>query len=88
MSRLKTAQNYFMSEPKAATLDDLLENISVLPCDDMVDDFEPDEPMGKLNAILSGWYAVANHEGIIAYFGTEAEAYHYRLDFINRILNS
>jgi len=36
---------------------------------------------------LEGWFGVSNHEGIIAYFGTEEEALSYRLSFINRILN-
>ncbi len=39
------------------------------------------------NHLLSSWYAVANHEGIIAYFGDEVDANRFRLDYINRILN-
>ncbi len=34
-----------------------------------------------------GWFAVVNHEGIIAYFGTEADAFAFRLMKINHILN-
>lgn len=33
------------------------------------------------------WYAVANDDGIIAYFGEERDAYRFRLDYINRQLN-
>lgn len=34
-----------------------------------------------------GWYAVSNHQGIVAYFHDENDAYRYRLDQINRDLN-
>ena len=36
---------------------------------------------------LIGWYAVADTDGINAYFSTEREALAYRLFLINRILN-
>ena len=36
---------------------------------------------------LGEWYAVCNDNGIIAYFGKEVDAYRFRLDYINRILN-
>ena len=36
---------------------------------------------------LKDWFAVSNNEGIIAYFGREDDAYMFRLDYINRILN-
>lgn len=34
-----------------------------------------------------GWYAVSNDDGIIAYFGDEADAFRWRMDMINRELN-
>ena len=56
-------------------LDELLEEISIL------DEWE-NQTTG-----LDGWFAVATDLGIIAYFGEEAEAYKFRLDYINRIMN-
>ena len=57
-------------------IDELLEDISVL-----------DEWENEISEILKGWYAVANTEGIIAYFSREQDAFMFRLDYINRILN-
>jgi hypothetical protein len=37
---------------------------------------------------LIGWYAVVNEKGIIAYFGNEKDAFRFRLDYINQLLNS
>lgn len=37
---------------------------------------------------LIGWFAVINEEGIIAYFGIEKDAFRFRLDYINIILNT
>lgn len=34
-----------------------------------------------------GWWAVANEDGIVAYFGTEDDAFRFRLAEINRVLN-
>ena len=34
------------------------------------------------------WYALSNSEGIIAYFVKEKDAFMFRLDKINSILNS
>lgn len=34
-----------------------------------------------------GWRAVANDDGIVAYFGTESDAFRFRLAEINRALN-
>ena len=34
-----------------------------------------------------GWWAVSNDEGIVAYFGSEADAFRFRLAEINRALN-
>ena len=38
--------------------------------------------------IIDSWYAVSNNKGIIAYFGEETDAYMFRLDYINKILNN
>lgn len=61
---------------KDKTLDELLEEISVL------------EEWDNQTKGLEGWFAVATDLGIIAYFGEASEAYGFRLDYINRILNS
>lgn len=58
-------------------IEDLLEDISVL-----------DEWENETSEILKGWYAVTNEKGIIAYFGDETDAYMFRLDYINKILNN
>ena len=58
-------------------IEDLLEDISVL-----------DEWKNETSEILKGWYAVTNEKGIIAYFGDETDAYMFRLDYINKILNN
>lgn len=58
-------------------IEDLLEDISVL-----------DEWENETSEILKGWYSVANKKGIIAYFGDETDAYMFRLDYINKILNN
>jgi hypothetical protein len=34
-----------------------------------------------------GWWAVANEDGIVAYFGAESDAFRFRLAEINRALN-
>lgn len=39
------------------------------------------------SATLGHWFAVCNDEGIIAYFGDEADAFRFRLDYINRQMN-
>lgn len=62
-------------------LDELLEEITV----QLIDGTEVEDPIHKA---LDGWYGVSNQEGLIAFFGTESEAFGYRLDFINRILNN
>ena len=60
------------------TIDELLEDISVL---------EPGLWENEASEILSDWYAVANDKGIIAYFGSESDAFRFRLDYINGLLN-
>ena len=34
-----------------------------------------------------GWFSVSNNEGIVAYFSDMGDAFRYRLDKVNRILN-
>lgn len=60
------------------SLDFLLEEITVMT------EFENDIS-DKL--IADGWAAVCDDTGIIAYFSSPDEAYHFRLDYINRIMN-
>ena len=59
------------------SLDDLLDKIQVI--DFSVCDNTPSE--------LQNWFGVASDAGIIAYFSEENDAFHFRLDYINRILN-
>ena len=61
---------------KGLTLDSLLDEVSVM-----------DYWENQTN-VLIGWYAVCTDLGIIAYFSSEREALRFRLDYINRILNS
>lgn len=61
---------------KGEDLDTLLDEISVME--------EWDNDIKG----LEGWYAVATDLGIIAYFGSKNEAFRFRLDYINRIINS
>jgi hypothetical protein len=74
LSNLQFAETH--ENLKGKSLDELLDEISVL------DEWE-NQTKG-----LEGWFAVATDLGIIAYFGNEAEAYRFRLDYINRIINS
>jgi hypothetical protein len=60
------------------TLDELLEEWSVLWPGSWDNDQSP---------TLGNWYAVANNDGIVAYFRDEADALGYRLMKINFILN-
>jgi len=68
-------------------LDDLLQEISVMQCSDMMGDFAVGSDMYNLNRILSNWFAVCSDMGIIAYFSSESDALAFRLDYINSILN-
>jgi hypothetical protein len=63
---------------KGKNLEELLEEISV-------QEIEKDHPLAKS---LLGWYGVATDLGIIAVFGEEKEAFKFRLDYINRLLNN
>jgi hypothetical protein len=71
--RIERSRKYFTG----ADLDTLLEEITVQE----IDGREIGTPC------VDGWFGVANEEGIFAYFGDENEAFKYRLDYINRILN-
>ena len=61
---------------KGKTLDEMLDDISVMAPGQWENDDGPD-----------GWYAVVNDDGIIAYFGSETLALGFRLWYINSVLN-
>jgi hypothetical protein len=52
---------------------------------EQIDVFELDPSITRPN--LSGWYAVSNNKGIIAYFGNESDALRFRLSYVNALLN-
>lgn len=70
-----------MKTLKGKTLDELLEDVQVQ---------EIDEEIAEINKIpnLIGWFGVVNDKGIFAYFGEEKDAFRFRLDYINQILNT
>ena len=80
-------ENQGWSDRNFLILDELLDEVVVMTCDEMVDDFEESEKMFQINTLLSGWFAVADVSGINAYFSTEKEAHAYRLFLINRVIN-
>lgn len=59
------------------TLDELLDEIAVMG-----------PGMAPVQKEMEDWSAVTTDEGIVAWFGEEAEAFRYRLDLINQILNT
>jgi hypothetical protein len=65
------------NSPMLLTLLTLLEEWSVLAPGQWENDVGPE-----------GWYAVANDQGIVAYFGAERDAFAFRLMKINIILNT
>lgn len=71
---IKKAKQRFQSY----SLDMLLEAINVMD--------EWDNDISDV-MIKDGWYAVCDDTGIIAYFSDQTEAFHFRLDYINRIMN-
>lgn len=77
MNRIEKTTEYCKNN-SLFTLDDLLELIQVET--DIIDLRD-----GQHN--VDGWFGVSNEEGIIAYFGTQEEAFSYRLNYINRVLN-
>lgn len=58
------------------SLDDALESVSVLDPGQWENETGPKD-----------WYAVCDDHGIIAYFGSEINAFHFRLSLINSKLN-
>jgi len=70
-----------MKDLKGLSLDELLEEVQVQEIDEEVAE------MNNTNGIF-GWFAVVNDKGIIAYFGSEKDAFRFRLDYINQILNT
>lgn len=72
----KARQALSAHDARPKSLDELLEAWQVLP------------PGMWQNATgPQGWYAVANDEGIVAYFSVEAAAMRFRLAEVNRALN-
>lgn len=60
-----------------------------LSVEDLLTAIHVDEPGMWENGVgPKEWYAVTHEDyGIFAYFANEVDALHFRLDFINRILN-
>jgi len=73
MSTFKTTQDNL----KGLSIEELLQEISVM---------EPGLWENNISDELD-WWAVSSDLGIIAYFGSEVDAFRFRLDYINRILN-
>ena len=73
MSTFKTTQDNL----KGLSIEELLQEISVM---------EPGLWENNISDDLE-WWAVSSDLGIIAYFGSEVDAFRFRLDYINRILN-
>lgn len=63
---------------KGLDLDNLLEEIQVIP---------PGMTHNHIQ-VLEDWHAVTTDDGIVAYFSEESDAFRYRLDLINQILNT
>lgn len=60
------------------TLDELLEEWSVLP---------PGTWENENTYLMNDWFAIANDDGICAYFNNDKDAFSFRLIKINSILN-
>lgn len=67
--------------------DETLHNLRYLTLDELLDQIYVIDEWENQPVILKGWYAVVTDLGIIAYFGNINEAFKFRLDYINRILN-
>lgn len=76
--RVRRIQTVSPSHEQHLDLDQLLEEVSVL---------SPGQWENEDTPHLGEWWAVCNDQGIIAYFGDETDAFRFRLDYINRILN-
>lgn len=67
------------TERKANTTKDL---------DDLLEEWAVMEPgLWENEDGPKNWYAVSNDQGIVAYFGKEADAFRFRMNEINRVLN-
>jgi hypothetical protein len=55
--------------------------------DELLDDWSVSDVEEDNIQTVNGWWAVSNTEGVIAYFGREADAFRFRLAEINRELN-
>ena len=73
---------------------EMLDRVSVIECDEMNvalsaahDHDNPDSAGGADHPHPAGWFAVINDDGIMAYFLRERDAFRFRLDRINAILN-
>jgi hypothetical protein len=61
--------------PNGVSLDDLLQEVNV----DLPDGHE----------LVSGWFMVSTpNEGVVACFADQGDAFKYRLDLINTVLNT
>jgi len=65
------------------SLDDALGDVYVY----QVEDYHNEAAGGGLSAILGWWAVDAAESATVAYFATEAQAFHYRLAVINARLN-
>ena len=70
---LKSIRKYF--KKNNLNLHEFLEEITVMEVSEIP----------KPN--IENWYAVADTDGINAFFSTETEAYAYRLFLVNRVIN-
>jgi hypothetical protein len=61
-------------------IEELLQSVSVMAPGQWENDL-------STISLIKDWYAVCTDDGIIAYFGEESDAFRFRLDYINRILN-
>jgi len=75
---MSSLDEFFNHIPEKKDLFELLEDWAVME-DGIWENNAPQE--------LEGWVAVANTEGIVAYFGKSEDAFRFRLSEINRILN-
>lgn len=71
-------ETVYKPTPFATALDAALESFQV---------FDPSELDEGFNVGPKGWWAVANDDGIIAYFADESSACRFRLAEVNRVLN-
>ena len=75
---------YRKASRREMTLDEALDVISVMECDEMNDACDQ-AGMGRPHVV--GWWGVCDEDGVNAYFSTEAEALRHRLDLVRRRVN-